>query len=182
MTIRTKRNNIEPMLRQITPMMIISRLGLAKSALKLIGRTKSSISDGMANSCTCFMSLGVFSSIYFCFCNMYCFAIFCLPEFFHIFKTCFSVRLFSFFGLCIALIYGISAYFTHTLIPVFVARMFIKLRNGLNFFTLRTSSCYDWFRHGFLHTRKSCLEPFTSQSCAWLVLLYNRNMIYQGQT
>ena len=78
-------------------------------------------------------------------------------------------RFLALFCLCVfGCIYRIARF---TLISVFP-----KVTSWFNFVARITSFCYNRFRHDFFLLKKLCSRPFTSQSCAWSLLLYNINV------
>ena len=81
-------------------------------------------------------------------------------------------RDFSFCGFRISRIKNSPTWVAVVLKAVFFGSIFAKFLSGFNFLAMVASFCYDGLRHDFLLNRKLCLEPFTSLSCVWLVLLY----------
>jgi len=49
-------------------------------------------------------------------------------------------------------------------LSAFSATIFVKFRNWFGLLASIASFGYDWFRHGFLLQRKSCLEPVAAQT------------------
>jgi len=137
MTQRANLNNIKPMFRQIAWMVVISCLRRAILTFKSAWRTKPSISDSMTNGHSSLLFFRMFAPIYFGLSTIVCFASFGLSEFFVIFKTCFAVRLPSFFALLVCFLHDIHTKLTRTMHAVFVTATLIKFRNWLNFPTFR---------------------------------------------
>ena len=93
--------------------------------------------------------------------SFFCFSIFTC--FFSIFFASLNYApfYFCFFGLIMFSVIFLFTDFTVRDKTIFVSATPMKLRQRFNFFTLRTSFCYNRFRHGFFLIKKLCLEPVT---------------------
>ena len=80
---------------------------------------------------------------------------------------------FIFFSFAIVKCILFLTFFAPILITIFTKRMFIKLRNGFSALAFGASFVYDWFRHGFLLQRKSCLEPVAAQTAIGSLIIAN---------
>ena len=180
MTLLTNRNNIKPMLRFITEMMMIFMCRLfAKDAQQRIGRRQLALSDGIFNETTGFYSIRMTQSI--CFDSFFtffalCVAFLCSLSFFglHMSSYFLPVKFSTFFGLQIGFLVGflisfifwsfviffnslICAYFAICSKSIWSSTVLIELRSDL--FANSASFGYDCLRHNRLLDRRLCLEP-----------------------
>ncbi len=169
----TNGNNIKPILRGISFVMMILLCLLTASAFQSISSNQFARCNSVSNSITCFrafwktiiMFFGIFRANFFA---LFAFAIifnnnltlFCAI----VFCGGYSLTLFACFCLISLLVIFRLAYFACTLMPVFYCLVFMKFRERFNLFAFKTSFCYDLLRHNQFLTNWLCLEPLRSQS------------------
>ncbi len=185
MTRNTNRCNIEPMGFFISFVMVIF-LCLFKAiknlALKSIGCGHSAIFNSDRYGLPCFAFINITQAARL----IYIFVCTALPIFFVIsyiframpisFIVCFclvalgiffTVLFFYYFAVwCVSVISPCGLAALSTLKAEVVVRVFIfaKILAGLNFLAMRTSFCFNWFRHGFFLIKKLCFEPLEGRS------------------
>jgi len=171
MTIKTNRNNIEPMLRFVTLVMVIVRRLFTTRTLQRIWSRQSIFFYRSIDNLTSFNALGITNSI-------------CKNSRFTFFAVCIAflaslaflalviafVRSLAFFALAVLF----STYFTMRLIAIFATLVFRKFRKWFDFFALATSFRYDLLSHNRLLNRRLCLEPVAGHTPAVGSLYYSR--------
>ncbi len=75
-----------------------------------------------------------------------------------------SFNHFAIFAFTILLLVKFLASFTLSVKSIFFTAVFTKLRERFDLFAMKALFCYDRLRHGFLLTRKLCLEPVAVHS------------------
>ncbi len=181
MTLTTNRYNIKPIFWRIAfVVMIFLCLPRAVTASQGVEMQQLASNDSVGNSTICFAAFRIMSKISECAFQICNFTLFCLV----IASSGFLIYSFAFFALPISLLTNFGfwcfrellrvitiTYFAITTSASFFGTVFIKIRKGFNFFALRTSFCFNWFRHGFFLTKKLCLEPIAAQYCSRLTLI-----------
>jgi len=156
MTIKTNRNNIEPMLRQIARMMVILCRLIAMRTLQRTQSRQSAFFNSLPDCLTGLMA-GRMPNLISLNCIEYRhFALFRFAPFALI---RFEVSL-AFWGLSLLSALYFAARFTRCLTSIFVAFVFVKFGKWLDLFASGASFRYDCLRHCFSPNQKSlCLEP-----------------------
>ena len=174
MTRKTNRNNVKPMFRFVTGMMVLFRPCRAITALHRIGANQLARPDSLVNSILCFTKIQVRLIIFSTMLTMTNFIFLCLSiaflarfTFFRLFITlvsCFAFITFEVF---------IFAYFTSVMVPVFPVAVFIKLRNWFDLFASGTSFRYDCFSHSLFPYKGLRLELLAEPISVSSSLYYN---------
>jgi len=171
MTLYTNRNNIKTMFNPIIGMMILFCLLSAIITRQSVSSWQFTSYDGIIYSSFSKSSFGMTNRILF-HTNLTLLSL--IVAF-----ICLSHRLSAIWRFKVSLHFS-SAFFTssilslvksHTvfaliIITIFAYFTFAKFRKLLSFFADSAGLCYDWFRHGFLLVRKSCLESVASHTLA----------------
>lgn len=79
-------------------------------------------------------------------------------------RLIFNSPFFVLFSLSLTLLIYYCANLTFILFSQSRVFAIVKFSEGFNFFAFVTSSCFNWFRHGFFLTKKLCLEPITAHT------------------
>ncbi len=178
MTRNTSRNNIKPMLWFVTFMvMILLCLMITVIAFQSLRMEQFASTNRVIDSIMGFCHFGmssfnsdISSSALFALIVTLCA---CFSFFsFTVLADIFAMNLFAVFSFIVFLVIqsfiffvflGLLplpfAIFTATIKAVFPASVLIKFRCRFDLFAHPAIFCYDSLRHGFLHIRKSCLEP-----------------------
>ena len=156
MTDLANRNNIEPVFGFITQIVVVFFCRFAARALQGMNSGQFATTDSGIDCIFSFLTLWKLFLIFSDALLVVLFTLFALSVSVPTFFTLFTLPI-PFFT-CLALI----------LIAIFAFTIWVKFRNRFDLFAIATSFCYDLFRHAFLLTRKSCLEPLESQSLCGL--------------
>ena len=172
MTLYTNRNNIKPMLRFISVVMVVFICLFTTGTLQRIRSWQSTI-----DNCLLYHTIS-FSSLWITYIIQFIATLFVYFSFFTfvIFRRYSIGNRFTMFSLPIFAHAFIIANFTNIVITIFSSVVFVKVRQRFDLLAFRAFSGYVWVRHGFLLIRKSCLEPvagYTLRS-AHSILLTNR--------
>ena len=162
MTFFTQRNNIKPMFRQVTPVVVLLCL-FAADTLHSLNEKQSTGSYGILNNVFCPSSFKMFKTKSFFNPLLICFADLGLP-------ICFDV----FFMANCALI----------LVSVFHCAVFAKFVKWFSFFATTADFGYDLLRHNLLLTRRLCLEPIAGTyqwSARFIITQTGRMSIKKGK-
>lgn len=207
MTRNTNRDNIKPILRVVSQVMVIVLRSLyqgflkAREAEQSIGARQLAGTHSSGDSICSKSLFGIPKPVFF----MSLLAFFTFGIFLYIFTS----RLLSFvallvflkspalsiffltnteyfFAFCSLLIFPyvyIATDFALRLKIILFGSVFVKPRKRFNLLALRAWLCYDCFRHGFSPLQKSyCFKPVASTPCGRLVLLYHKKRDCQWKT
>lgn len=169
MTFNTNRNNIKPMFFGVAfVVVVLFCLFRAIMAFQGIGARQLAIPYSIIDSVSSLIAIGIFCLATLCSKFAYKFTSFAL-----IITSVFSLSVFAmvvfpdgsfvnnlpFLALAIRFLILFFAYFALVAMFIFFAFIFVKFRNGFNFFAIATSFCYDLLRHSFFLTKKLCSGP-----------------------
>ena len=169
MTTFANRNNIEPMLWLVRPMVILFCL-FTTSTPVMTCREQFARFNGITNFGSGFYLFGIVFAITFVSLLTFFSLIILLSGLFAFFGLVILLLVFFvFFGLVIL----VRAIFASRLQAVMVGTVFMKLRQWKDLFAFRTSFGYNWFRHFFFLNKKLCLEPSGSNALPLGSFYYN---------
>ena len=166
MTLYANRNNIKPMFFGIAfMMMILFCLRRAILTLQCVNFGHFTSSCSSTHSTFSFFSIWISQVIAFMGSDLNSLTFFALFVSFLIgFEIC-TFFLIAFLGsfaiFCLLIFFAIFQPTNFALIKmaIFTASIYMKVSKRIRIFAFGSSFCYDWLRHGFLLTRKLCLEP-----------------------
>jgi hypothetical protein len=152
MTLSTKRNDIEPVLRGVpAPVMILLCLSTALLALEIGGRGKLASVNGGIERTSGFYLVWVLQTAF----TIGPAAFFGLA----VFAASPAIDFFARLRLPICFQGGINAAFTPTVQPIGIAAAFVKLRQWFDLLAFRATLCLNCVRHNRFLVKRLCSEP-----------------------
>ncbi len=168
MTLYTDRNNVKPMFRKITPVVVFLCLLGAVLAYQGINWRQFASSDSIGYSALCLSAYWMPSFVTANIAKTSNFTLFTVLVTFLTGLTFFT----SF-----VLLVGFSfAYFAAMMKPIFATFVFMKFRDRVGLLAFRAVFSYDWFSHLILSFKKNYLirAGCKLHACGRLVLLYRQ--------
>jgi len=175
MAFSTNWNNIKPIFRKVTPMMILLCWMVSIMTKQGIRTRKLTNSDSLIYSFDGFHLIRIAGKKTFCCFSVHSFAFLALVisliscfALFALFITfyCCLLRCFAFFSFLIFFNIFQEANFALIMQSIFSTSILVKFRNRFDLLAFRATFCLNCLRHYFLLYRKFCLEPVAVHTTA----------------